>query len=1013
MTRIRTGAVTCLLAFLASLTLGACSVVRVDVDVYNGPLANHEEVQVEQLAAMVMGARPLLAQLRDTLQWHDACREPKDGESYSQCILRQKNETIAKGITCRERESVLVAVDSRASDILTCNLNHPAARVNELIKLYLDQAEPVTVAAKVAGDEAPVAGADPDNENFSAFKEQVATFEQQFLDLPETQSSMKETAAKITRMLDPIRTWDLLYQRRESTGFRMYNAIREVGNVNGPNIFDITVNDRERIMDRVLFFYGPDAARDLLELARIQPEILSSHDQNDKDGQQSVSSDLQKIEDATAGRLKAFYPRDRRGALQRGRLDEGLATLIENYLIHKRTCIAKFGNDCALHGTFRKYSVDKPIDAPSAARLMQEAIVRFANKLVTIADHEILLKRDGGSPQQFTGAAAQQLDENVLVLQAIGNSILAQADEIHRRRTHDVGIRDDFRKKAAIQSLATTYGINLDFDEGRNTHRTSANTVEVLDQLIERLKFMHIAAKAPRGSGMCEASTPTVASDGDGETKSEERQKEVKGKSSNSAQPAGSGELQAAQQAATGRPGNPDQSKSCNPRANGPEATQIEAAIKLAYEYRSGMVYIRPPSAYLRQVFAASGLQDGTAGAWRNMLEEQGARSLPFSGLFGFEGLRGENSNERQRRIRAEIDKQFWNNINSVRLAGFGATNFVLVKDDVGNWYAKNVEADPSQIYQSVQSSLLFAVGGNVNADLLLQRNLEREALEEKGGSYTKLLQNTEYTKLRDQNRKRFAGVESSDLTPAFVGFREAYVDAIATLGEDVVAVISADPAGTTGLAADLRNIATESGKLIPSTENPAVGTDMAHVVRQINAAFTGRFDPVTIGRTAPTTLADASSMAAGIEQATEQLVALRDDVLRHLVDPTAASGETCKKLRTTVSSATQALVDASNKLKNADDNSRPSAGKAVVDASDNLDSARTTLEDCENDQAAAALTVVQRSNGWAYLRARIHGRLDRTLHSWLDRQVAALDSFEQAVQVMAKVRTTAPASAN
>lgn len=39
-----------------SLALSACAVLNVDVDVYKGPLANHEEVQSEQMAAMATGA---------------------------------------------------------------------------------------------------------------------------------------------------------------------------------------------------------------------------------------------------------------------------------------------------------------------------------------------------------------------------------------------------------------------------------------------------------------------------------------------------------------------------------------------------------------------------------------------------------------------------------------------------------------------------------------------------------------------------------------------------------------------------------------------------------------------------------------------------------------------------------------------------------------------------------------------------------------------------------------------
>ena len=44
------------------LFLAGCAVLNIDVDVYKGPLSNHERVQTEQMAAMAMGAKPILAQ---------------------------------------------------------------------------------------------------------------------------------------------------------------------------------------------------------------------------------------------------------------------------------------------------------------------------------------------------------------------------------------------------------------------------------------------------------------------------------------------------------------------------------------------------------------------------------------------------------------------------------------------------------------------------------------------------------------------------------------------------------------------------------------------------------------------------------------------------------------------------------------------------------------------------------------------------------------------------------------
>ena len=50
------------------LTLVGCAVLTVDVDVYKGSLANHEDIQMEQMAAMAIGAKPLLAELEAEVQ---------------------------------------------------------------------------------------------------------------------------------------------------------------------------------------------------------------------------------------------------------------------------------------------------------------------------------------------------------------------------------------------------------------------------------------------------------------------------------------------------------------------------------------------------------------------------------------------------------------------------------------------------------------------------------------------------------------------------------------------------------------------------------------------------------------------------------------------------------------------------------------------------------------------------------------------------------------------------------
>ena len=139
---------------------------------------------------------------------------------------------------------------------------------------------------------------------------------------------------------------------------------------------------------------------------------------------------------------------------------------------------------------------------------------------------------------------------------------------------------------------------------------------------------------------------------------------------------------------------------------NGPNsvgAKNYEAALNVAYGRRADMVYLRPASAYLRSSFPVSSLQRDARIGWNNMLEQHGLHQIP--------GVPELFTDYQQARILQELDKQNWQNINTVRVAGAGNTNYVVAKDDIGNWYVKNYSADPKDIIQSAQSLALFGLG--------------------------------------------------------------------------------------------------------------------------------------------------------------------------------------------------------------------------------------------------------------------------------------------------------------
>jgi hypothetical protein len=152
---------------------------------------------------------------------------------------------------------------------------------------------------------------------------------------------------------------------------------------------------------------------------------------------------------------------------------------------------------------------------------------------------------------------------------------------------------------------------------------------------------------------------------------------------------------------------------------NGDEdrAKEIKEAIEAAREKREGMIFIRPAMAYLRTSFPATSLQGNPNLTWDNMLGGHMIRSIPFAPQIG-EFLNPDA--KRDARITAEIDKQFWQNINRVRVAGGGNTNYAVVKDDIGNWYVKGYSSNPEDIIQSAQNLALFSAGGKMGTPSLV-----------------------------------------------------------------------------------------------------------------------------------------------------------------------------------------------------------------------------------------------------------------------------------------------------
>lgn len=148
-------------------------------------------------------------------------------------------------------------------------------------------------------------------------------------------------------------------------------------------------------------------------------------------------------------------------------------------------------------------------------------------------------------------------------------------------------------------------------------------------------------------------------------------------------------------------------------------ADGLQAAIKFLMEQRADMAYLRPASAYLKSAFASTALQASNDTNWVNMIARNTGRAF---------GIPAPSEYEKEYAATlGAIDKQFWQNINSVNLAGGGKTNYVLAKDDIGNWYVKAYSSDAGDIFKSAQGLALFGMGKRLDVNLLRRAQLQRQ----------------------------------------------------------------------------------------------------------------------------------------------------------------------------------------------------------------------------------------------------------------------------------------------
>lgn len=410
---------------------------------------------------------------------------------------------------------------------------------------------------------------------------------------------------------------------------------------------------------------------------------------------------------------------------------------------------------------------------------LNEALLYFAQKVLFTANSQDLYKtnsyrsRDPQNPREGSSPNDSELLSALTpILQSLGNTILVQANDLERQRVRTKGLKGPHAdaEQHAVQN-AFRLAPSVAFDQIKDLIKisllskaaTSAPSVSVLDtsQVAARIRSETEARQAQATADKVLAVVQLVRQD-----------VLAQADKANLTDPTSVQDLlklklsELTPSSATGKPSKEDidlaratvadlsrlpfapcsnsstennqsdTDRSCNgknqihtidnliatlrakrvqalARGAAVEAANLQDAINAAYDQRTAMLYLRPASDYLRSVYTATAFQDASEPSHRNMLAAWRHYLNPFK------KAKGDG--------KEQLEKQSWQTINKVTLGGGGATNYVLAKDDVGNWYVKAYSSDPEAIIKSATSLALYNAGKGFNTNLLRRYELQRQ----------------------------------------------------------------------------------------------------------------------------------------------------------------------------------------------------------------------------------------------------------------------------------------------
>lgn len=737
-------------ACVALLLLGACSALHVDVDVYKGPLANHEDTQLQQYAALAIAAKPIIVALRD------------------EQILALKGKTgfeneYALDSQCLANNAKIYGQDG----YLPCFFQLDVAYfLNEILALYEDKvivdawqnAAKTVPGSRPSGDGlVPRIGFSSKMPNSSDNTRQVTARDalgitkltQQFLDAGYGANPQKNKADARTRLNESL----IIFA--ESILFIVNNhdlafggGKRSEGAI--PGFFRNASENLFGGEKRQSFAQKMAVLQSLGNTLIVHADDLRRRAEHDK--HQGERANIEKF--AVQAAIEIGAPQAFNNLLDgvNSRLQQATS---KRLIAEKNLQSLEKAGDVQAKINSQEKQIAQLLQASGAALAVYRTIFeKFEfpsseedKKAQTDRETMLAIINKEGDQQNLRGllkllsAQIDALDSSNVIAVAPPADVVARRKAakayLNRAQVQSFSIADGTSKAVAagLKNKLTEplhdVGVRLsalkaDLEENKkvlaviNKEDTSLQAAKAQE---EKERLVLAALKGLRSSILSQAELINIK---DMAGMRSLLLKELEAKSRLTPVPAGVSDAIVAMQQVT-PPAKPINNSATTQRdamdgviaqlrhlqiqaaasgASPERQAELSRALAIAYEQRGGFAYLRPASTYLRNAYANTSVQGGTSYS-SNLLRPKIGFDDTFDRAF--------------RDTKLEIDKQYWQNINSIKVEGNGKTDYALVKDDVGNWYVKGFDADPEKLFKTAQSLALFNMGGKFNVNLLQQ----------------------------------------------------------------------------------------------------------------------------------------------------------------------------------------------------------------------------------------------------------------------------------------------------